>query len=108
LAIERIVASALGASVGAIEATYFGHNLVAFGLTIFVLGVASLAFRLERTGYRYAGITLAIVVLIPRTDAPWTIAAHRFIEVSIGILVALALVAVWPEHRRLSVSSTAE
>jgi uncharacterized membrane protein YgaE (UPF0421/DUF939 family) len=56
LAIERIVASALGASVGAIEATYFGHNLVAFGLTNFVHGVASLAFHLEKTGYRYAGI----------------------------------------------------
>ena len=101
LAIERIVASALGASVGAIEATYFGNNLVAFGLTIFVLGVASLAFRLEKTGYRYAGITLAIVVLIPRAEAPWTIAAHRFIEVSIGILVALALVAIWREEQAL-------
>src|SRR4026208_2161591 len=30
LAIERIVASALGASVGAIELTYFGANLFAF------------------------------------------------------------------------------
>jgi uncharacterized membrane protein YccC len=108
LAIERIAASALGASVGAIEATYFGHNLVAFGLAIFVLGLASLVFRMEKTGYRYAGITLAIVVLVPRAEAPWTIAAHRFIEVSIGILVALAVVAIWPEHRRLSVSSTAE
>jgi uncharacterized membrane protein YccC len=36
------------------------------------------------------------------------IALHRFIEVSVGIIVALAVVAVWPEHRRLSVRSTAE
>lgn len=108
LAIQRIVASALGASVGAIEATYFGHNLAAFGLAIFVLGLAFLAFRLEKTGYRYAGITLTIIVLIPRADAPWMIATHRFIEVSIGILVALALAAIWREEEALPVKTQAE
>jgi uncharacterized membrane protein YccC len=62
----------------------------------------SIAFRLEKTAYRYASITLAIIVLIPRTAAPWTIALHRFLEVSVGIIVAIAVVAVWPEHQRLS------
>jgi uncharacterized membrane protein YccC len=57
-----------------------------------------LVLRLERVGYSYAGITLAIIVLIPRADAPWIAAAHRFAEVSVGIVVALALAAVWPEH----------
>jgi uncharacterized membrane protein YgaE (UPF0421/DUF939 family) len=101
LAIQRIVASALGASVGALESTYFGRNLIAFGIAIFLLGLISLAFRLERTGYRYACITLMIIVLVPRTDSPWIIAAHRFLEVSLGILVALAVVAVWREEQRL-------
>ena len=54
-----------------------------------------MALRLERVGYSYAGMTLAIVVLIPRSEAPWIAAAHRFAEVSIGILVALAVVALW-------------
>lgn len=108
LAIERIAASALGASVGAIEATYFGRNLVAFGLAIFVLGLAALVLRMEKTGYRYAGVTLAIVVLIPRAEAPWTIAAHRFIEVSIGILVALAVVAIWREDEAVADKTNAE
>jgi uncharacterized membrane protein YccC len=40
--------------------------------------------------------------------APWIIALHRFIEVSAGIIVALAVVALWPEHRRLSPDSAAE
>jgi uncharacterized membrane protein YgaE (UPF0421/DUF939 family) len=101
LAIQRIVASALGASLGAIEAAYFGANLVAFALTVFVLGLISMAFRLERVGYSYAGMTLAIIVLIPRPEVPWIAAAHRFAEVSLGILVALAVVAVWREERRL-------
>lgn len=99
-AIQRIVASALGASLGAIEAIWFGRNLAAFALAIFLLGLISFAFRLEKTGYHYAGVTLAIVVLIPRAEAAWVVAAHRFIEVSVGILVALAVVAVWREERQ--------
>jgi uncharacterized membrane protein YccC len=108
LSIERIIATAVGASAGALEANYFRANLVAFAVAIFLLGLLSFAFRLEKTAYRYASITLTIVVLIPRSAAPWMIALHRFIEFSVGIIVALAFVAVWPEHRRLSVSSTAE
>ena len=108
LAIQRIVASALGASLGAIESACFGANLVAFALTIFVLGLVSLLFRLERVGYSYAGMTLAIIVLISRPETPWIAAAHRFAEVSLGILVALAVVAVWREEQRLFGDSTAE
>ena len=101
LAVQRIVASALGASLGAIESAYFGANVVAFALTIFVLGLISFSFRLETVGYSYAGMTLAIIVLIPRPEPPWIAALHRFAEVSLGILVALAVVAVWREERRL-------
>jgi uncharacterized membrane protein YccC len=108
LALERIVASALGASLGAIESTYLGANLVAFALTIFVLGLISFVFRLERVGYSYASITLAIIVLIPRGETPWIAAAHRFAEVSLGILVALAVVAVWREKERLLGRTIAE
>ena len=108
LAVQRIVASALGASLGAIESAYFGANLIAFALAIFVLGLISLAFRLERVGYSYAGITLAIIVLIPRPEAPWIAAVHRFAEVSLGILVALAVVAVWREEQQLFKGTTAD
>jgi uncharacterized membrane protein YccC len=108
LAMQRIVASALGASLGAIESACFGANLVAFALTIFVLGLVSLVFRLERVGYSYAGMTLVIIVLISRPEAPWIAAVHRFAEVSLGILVALAVVAVWREEQRLFGESTAE
>ncbi|PYI59407.1 MAG: hypothetical protein DMC60_10415 [Verrucomicrobia bacterium] len=99
LSIERIVATAVGASVGAVESNYFGANLIAFAVAIFLLGILSFAFRLEKTAYRYASITLAIIVLIPRVNAAWNVAGHRFIEVSVGILVVLAFVAVWREER---------
>jgi uncharacterized membrane protein YccC len=108
LAIQRIVASALGASLGAIESACFGANLVAFALTIFVLGLVSLVFRLEKVGYSYAGMTLAIIVLISRPEPPWIAAVHRFVEVSLGILVALAVVAFWREEQRLFGDAKAE
>jgi uncharacterized membrane protein YccC len=101
LSVERIVATAVGASVGALEANYFAANLVAFAIAIILVGLLSIAFRLEKTAYRYASVTLTIIVLIPRSAAPWSIALHRFIEVSVGIIVALAVVAMWPEHKRV-------
>jgi uncharacterized membrane protein YccC len=101
LAVERIVASALGASIGAIELTYFGANLFVFALAMLLLGLISFVVRLEKVGYSYACITLTIIVLILRGETPWIAAAHRFAEVSLGILVALAVVAVWRGERRL-------
>jgi uncharacterized membrane protein YgaE (UPF0421/DUF939 family) len=106
LSLERIVATAVGASVGALEANFLGANLVAFAVAIVLIGLLSIAFRLEKTAYRYASITLAIIVLIPRSAPAWIIALHRFLEVSVGIMVALAIVALCPEHRRLSPNST--
>jgi uncharacterized membrane protein YgaE (UPF0421/DUF939 family) len=101
LAVQRIVASVVGASLGAIESTFFGPNLIVFAVAIFVLGIISLLLRLERVGFSYAGITLGIIVLIPRAATPWIAAADRFMEVSLGILVALAVVAIWREQQRL-------
>jgi uncharacterized membrane protein YgaE (UPF0421/DUF939 family) len=98
----------VGASVGALEAIFFGANLVAFAVAIVLIGLLSIAFRLEKTAYRYASITLTIIVLILRSAPAWIIALHRFLEVSVGIMVALAIVALWPEHRRLSPNSTGE
>jgi uncharacterized membrane protein YccC len=69
-----------------------------FGLVIFALGLICVVLRLDHTAYRFAGITLAIVTLVARGNVPWLIAVYRFVEVSIGIMVALALTAVWPEH----------
>jgi len=97
-----------GASVGALETNYFGSNLVAYAVAIFLVELLSIAFRLEKTAYRYTSITLTIIVLIPRSAPPWSVGLHRFIEVSVGIIVALAVVALWPEHQRPSPDSTAE
>lgn len=108
LSVERVVATALGASLGAVESTYFGSNLLVFALAILFLGILSFVLRLEKTGYRYASVTLTIIVLIPRAGAPWVSATHRFVEVSIGIVVALAVVAIWEEQQPLADRGGAE
>jgi hypothetical protein len=64
---------------------------IMFGISVFILGLLTSAPHLGRSAYRFAAITLAIVMLVPSTDSPRQIARHRFVEVCIGIGVALVL-----------------
>jgi len=43
---------------------------------------------------------LSIVLLIPHNRAPWIIGWHRFLEVSLGIGVALAVTVLWPVAKK--------
>jgi uncharacterized membrane protein YgaE (UPF0421/DUF939 family) len=95
---QRFVGTALGAAVGAMVASYFGPHVLVFGASVFLLGLLCALARAERSAYRFGGIALAIVLLIPRTGPAWQIAFRRFAEVSIGIAVALIMTVVWPER----------
>lgn len=108
VSVRRFAGTALGVCLGALFASYFGPNLLAFGAAIFLLGllcaVLGRAHRrlpqyLDRTAYRYGGIALAIVMLVVRYNSPWIAALHRFIEVSIGIMVGLVVTILWPERQ---------
>jgi uncharacterized membrane protein YgaE (UPF0421/DUF939 family) len=94
---QRFVGTALGALVGAMVASYFGPHLLVFGACVFILGLVCAATRSDWSAYRFGGVALAIVLLIPRTEPAWQVAFHRFAEVSIGIVVALIFAWVWPE-----------
>jgi uncharacterized membrane protein YccC len=94
---QRFVGTALGAAVGAMVARYFSPQALVFGASVFILGLLCTAAHADRSAYRFGGIALAIVLLIPRADPAWQVAFHRFAEVSIGIAVALILTVVWPE-----------
>ena len=95
---KRLVGTALGACVGALVTTYFPPKALVFGAVVFAIGLISATLHLDRTAYRFASITLAIVMLIRRTNPAWVVATHRFAEVSVGIVVGLALTALWPER----------
>jgi uncharacterized membrane protein YgaE (UPF0421/DUF939 family) len=94
---QRFVGTALGALVGAIVAILFGPNMVVFGTSVFLLGLVCAVLHVDSSAYRFGGITLALVLLIPGSAPAWGIAFHRFAEVSLGIGVALLLTVVWPE-----------
>jgi len=95
---QRFFGTAMGAAFGAIVTSWFQPTVVVFGFSVFLLGLICAVVRANWSAYRFAGITIGIVLLIPRAAAPaWMIGAHRFAEVSIGIGVALVLAMVWPE-----------
>ena len=92
---QRFAGTALGALLGAIIATFFPSSALVYAAAIFLCGVLCALLRF-RGAYRFAAITLSIVLLIAHTRPAWIVASHRFVEVSLGIAVALALSEVWP------------
>ena len=98
ISVQYFVGTAVGAVFGAVADTFFHRNLWAFGTAVFIMGLIGVVLRVERSAFRYASITLAIVMLVPRTTSVSArlVALHRFFEVSIGLAVGLVLVALWP------------
>jgi uncharacterized membrane protein YccC len=96
---QRFVGTALGSAAGALLAACFGPSLIAFGAGVFGLGLLCAALRLDRSAYRFAGITLTIVMLVAHAGPAWVMAIHRFAEVSLGILVGVIVTALWPERQ---------
>jgi uncharacterized membrane protein YgaE (UPF0421/DUF939 family) len=94
LAWQRFAGTALGAVLGALIATWFHPSWVVYGVGIFVCGMLCAVLRVS-TAYRFAAITLTIVLLIAHQRGPWIVAGHRFVEVSLGIAVALVMTMVW-------------
>lgn len=99
IAIYRFAGTALGAAAGAMLAAWFGPSAMMFAVGIFVLGPVCFLLQMGPVGYRFASITLAIVMLASHTEAG-VVAVHRFVEVSVGIAVGLFMTAVWPERVR--------
>jgi uncharacterized membrane protein YccC len=93
----RLIGTALGAALGALLASYFSPGNILFGMALFALGLICALLRLDQSAYRFAGITLTIVMLIMRPQSPWITGIHRFIEVSLGIGVGLVCTAIWPQ-----------
>jgi uncharacterized membrane protein YgaE (UPF0421/DUF939 family) len=95
---QRFVGTALGAMLGAVIATYVGRAALIYAIGIFVCGILA-AFSRAWSAYRVTAITFSIVVLISRGPA-WVFAWHRFLEVSLGIAVALiALLVSQPKKK---------
>jgi uncharacterized membrane protein YgaE (UPF0421/DUF939 family) len=94
---QRFAGTALGAALGALVATFFPSSIAVYAVTIFLCGALCALLRL-RTAYRFAAITLSIVLLVAHQRPAWIVASNRFAEVSLGIAVALALSELWPKR----------
>jgi uncharacterized membrane protein YgaE (UPF0421/DUF939 family) len=92
---QRFAGTALGAALGALVATFFSASALVYGVAVFLCGVLCAVLRLDGA-YRFAAITLSIIVLIAHQRPAWIVASHRFVEVSVGIAVALAVAQLWP------------
>lgn len=90
---DRVIGTAIGAFIGWV--TYYaghGHYLLyglSVALCIFVCG--ALAF--EKAG-RLAAVALSIIVLVQIDGGPAQAAIARFLEVTLGIIVALVVTLV--------------
>jgi uncharacterized membrane protein YgaE (UPF0421/DUF939 family) len=96
---QRLIGTALGSAAGALMSACFGPNLVAYGAGIFSVGLLCAALRLDRAAYRFAAITLTVIMLVAHAEPAWEAAIHRFCEVSLGIVVGVIVVALWPEQQ---------
>ena len=94
---QRFAGTALGAALGAVIATLFPANALVYAVAIFLCGLLCALLRF-RGAYRFAAITLSIILLIAHQRPAWIVSWHRFVEVSLGIAVALALAEVWPSR----------
>ena len=102
---DRLAGTAIGALIG-IGTAYVWHGSIAvFALAVLVVMVLCTALRLENAG-RLAGVTVAIIVLAPRAVAIWHIAYERFLEVSFGIVISLAVMEAWSAVAKLLARKT--
>jgi len=92
---QRFVGTALGAMLGGLIASFFSSNALVYVIAIFLSGAICVVLRL-RGAHRFAAITVTIILLVPHQHRAWIVAGHRFVEVSLGIAVALALALLWP------------
>ena len=96
---DRLIGTALGAVLGSL-ASPWGRYPLAFALTL-LAGMLICALLRLRNSVRLTGVTICIVMLVQRSGSQWRIAADRFFEVSLGILVALLVsVLVLPQRAR--------
>ena len=96
---QRIVATVLGAFLGAFLANTLGSNIVSFIIGIFGLGLICALSRLDKPAYRFGGISLAVVMYASNNGPHLLVALNRSLEISVGIVCGLAIAVLWPEHK---------
>jgi uncharacterized membrane protein YccC len=97
VAVQYFAGTAVGAALGGWASDHLPVSPFVFGACVLAIGILFTPFKIERAAYRFASITLAIVMLV-RPNSGWTLPVHRFVLVCVGIAVGLVVSALWPER----------
>jgi uncharacterized membrane protein YccC len=95
---QRLLGTLLGCLTAAALVTILKPGPIPFVLGMLLMAILCAFLPEQRSAYRFAGITLAVVMLPHSPAAIWMVALHRFLEVTVGIVVAMAVTAVWAER----------
>jgi uncharacterized membrane protein YgaE (UPF0421/DUF939 family) len=98
---DRLVGTGVGAVTSALFVAYVGDSLLWFAVAVVITMLICQWAGLDQS-YRLACVTVAIIMLIPYTGPPWRVAMHRFIEVALGIVIALGVTAIPLPRRQAS------
>jgi uncharacterized membrane protein YccC len=95
---DRLIGTGVGALLGwGTSYVWHGHYLL-YGIAVLICLLICSTLEFEKAG-RLAGVALTIIVLIKIDGGPGAAALARFLEVSLGIVVAMAVtLLVFPQR----------
>lgn len=94
---RRLLGTFFGVTIAAIQISLAPHGLISYALAVVILGLICGLIKLHPSAFRFGAIALTVVVTSPDKAAVWLTASTRFADVALGILVALAVVRIWPK-----------
>jgi uncharacterized membrane protein YccC len=95
---NRIIGTAIGAITGALFTRLLGVNALSLAAAVAVTALFCTALRLTAS-MRLACVTASIVLLINEGSA-WRSGLNRFIDVLLGVVIALLVSLAWPARAR--------
>ncbi len=102
---NRLIGTAIGAVIGAVFVRYVGTHPLWLGLAVTLTVLLCQALRLQDS-YRLACVTVAIVMLISSPHSAWVTAGYRFLEVALGIVIAVFVAGIMEHKKKLGGRST--
>lgn len=101
--LNRLVGTAIGATLGALCLALLGSGVMALGVGVGLTILVCAYFIHLHESFRMAGLTATIILLLGyQADSYLLFALSRFLEIGLGVAVALAVsVLVWPSRAGL-------
>ncbi len=98
---DRLIGTLIGAFLGWVTCYVWHGYLSAYALAVALCILICISLGIEKAG-RLAAVALTIIVLLRAGETPFRAALGRFVEVSLGIVVALAINLIVPAHSQLT------